>query len=98
MIFDFKVTDDLWNITEKSPALKSENWTKLAVERLRKFEIELVNAMRKDGWDGNEDPNEVQWSFAGALFYSIILITTIGEQKFLSSSPSHLDSFAIVEV
>ena len=36
-------------------------------------------AMKKDGWDGNEDESSIQWTFSGALFYSIIVITTIGE-------------------
>lgn len=35
--------------------------------------------MKQDGWDGNEDENVIQWTFAGALFYSIIVITTIGK-------------------
>lgn len=34
--------------------------------------------MKKEGWDGSEDLNNIQWTFAGALFYSIIVITTIG--------------------
>jgi hypothetical protein len=37
--------------------------------------------MKSDGWDGTEDETVVQWSFAGALFYSIIVITTIGKQR-----------------
>lgn len=35
--------------------------------------------MKLKGWDGDEDTNKIQWSFSGALFYSIIVITTIGE-------------------
>lgn len=36
--------------------------------------------MKDDGWDGYEpDQNKTQWSFLGSLFYSIIVITTIGE-------------------
>jgi len=36
----------------------------------------------KEGWDGSEEENNIQWTFAGALFYSIIVITTIGESIF----------------
>lgn len=35
--------------------------------------------MKKDGWDGIEDVDQIQWTFFGALFYSIIVITTIGK-------------------
>lgn len=35
--------------------------------------------MKKDGWDGIESEDKIQWTFSGALFYSIIVITTIGE-------------------
>lgn len=38
--------------------------------------------MKEDGWDGYEpEANKTQWTFTGSLFYSIIVITTIG--KFL---------------
>jgi len=36
-----------------------------------------------NGWDldylGDEDKTELQWTFAGALLYSITVITTIGQ-------------------
>lgn len=35
--------------------------------------------MKKNGWDGIESEDKIQWTFSGALFYSIIVITTIGE-------------------
>jgi hypothetical protein len=43
------------------------------------FEGKLVTAMKDDGWNGFEDENQTQWSLTGSLFYSIIVITTIGE-------------------
>lgn len=45
---------------------------------MQQFEEKLLTKM-KEGWDGKEEVNDIQWTFAGALFYSIIVITTIGE-------------------
>ena len=33
---------------------------------------------RKQGWNGSEDENKIQWTFVGSLFYAIVCITTIG--------------------
>lgn len=47
---------------------------------LQDFETRILKAMKEDGWDGWEDEDKkIQWTFAGSLFYSIIVITTIGE-------------------
>ena len=45
---------------------------------MQMFDREILNAMKVKGWDGIEDINTTQWTFSGALFYSIIVITTIG--------------------
>ncbi|XP_063845847.1 uncharacterized protein LOC135091804 isoform X1 [Scylla paramamosain] len=73
-----EVTDDLWNITKNDIVLNETKWSLSVRHRLIKFEKSLIKAIKNDGWDGNEDPETRQWTFAGALFYSIILITTIG--------------------
>ncbi|XP_069987444.1 uncoordinated protein 58 [Penaeus vannamei] len=74
-----KVTDDLWVITDDMKVLNESMWAASVRERLKLFERSLISAIKNDGWDGSEDLNTQQWTFAGALFYSIILITTIGE-------------------
>ncbi|KAJ9596728.1 hypothetical protein L9F63_012251 [Diploptera punctata] len=72
------VTDFLWDLFQKTEVLKEDNWTDHVRNRLKMFEQDLLRSMKSDGWDGTEDENVVQWTFAGALFYSIIVITTIG--------------------
>ncbi|KAJ1524017.1 hypothetical protein ONE63_010560 [Megalurothrips usitatus] len=73
------VTQWLWMMTSDTDVLRQDNWTLEAIERLKIFEQELLWAMRSQGWDGIEDASKLQWTFLGALFYSIIVITTIGE-------------------
>ena len=45
-----------------------------------------MTKMKSDGWDGDENTEHVQWTFAGALFYSIIVITTIGSLTSVQTS------------
>ncbi|XP_034943361.1 uncharacterized protein [Chelonus insularis] len=72
------VTEDLWSMTQTVKVLRRENWTRDVVEKLKAFETDLLLKMKKEGWDGTENIDNIQWTFAGALFYSIIVITTIG--------------------
>lgn len=72
------MTQWLWTLTSSTNVLHQENWTLSAIDRLKQFETELLWSMRTQGWDGIEDEAKLQWTFAGALFYSIIVITTIG--------------------
>lgn len=73
------VTSDLWKFTQDSAVLQQENFTANVTERLLQFEKDLIFAIRRSGWDGEEDTSIRQWTFTGALFYSIIVITTIGK-------------------
>ncbi|XP_024083888.1 TWiK family of potassium channels protein 7-like isoform X2 [Cimex lectularius] len=68
----------MWKMTQEMEVLRYDNWTINAEARIRDFEKELVKAIKKGGWDGSEGPEALQWTFAGSLFYSIIVITTIG--------------------
>ncbi|XP_022245756.1 potassium channel subfamily K member 18-like isoform X2 [Limulus polyphemus] len=70
---------DLWRITNKLNVLYEANWTLAVGGRLREFEQTVVNAVRNEGYDGREvEALELQWSFPGALLYSLTVITTIG--------------------
>jgi len=73
------VTTDLWKYTKNSLVLQQDNFTTNVTARLQKFEDDLIYAIKRKGWDGEEDTKIQQWTFTGALFYSIIVITTIGE-------------------
>lgn len=81
-----KLTDSLWEVTARSSLLEEGNWTREAVVQLRGFEVTVVQAVRKEGYDGKEDA-QLQWSFTGALLYSIIVITTIGYGNIAPKTP-----------
>lgn len=72
------VTASIWQMTQRQPVLKEQNWTTMVGLTLQEFEVSLIEAMKSKGWDGSEDLGRQQWTFGGALFYSIIVITTIG--------------------
>lgn len=72
------VTDYIWLISKEMEYFEEVNWTSIVKKRLEVFENDLLLAMTRDGWDGNENVETIQWTFSGALFYSIIVITTIG--------------------
>ncbi|XP_008556982.1 uncharacterized protein LOC103577895 [Microplitis demolitor] len=82
------VTEKLWIMTQSAEILIRKNWTDDVVEKLRAFETDLLKKMKKDGWDGSEEEDEIQWTFAGALFYSIIVITTIGYGHISPKTPN----------
>ena len=73
------ITGDLWEMTEKMKLLNKTNWTMTVRDKLKNFEILIVTAMKKDGWDGSESLEKRNWTFSGSLFYSIVVITTIGK-------------------
>ncbi|XP_070505687.1 uncharacterized protein [Chironomus tepperi] len=68
----------IWNQTDKMMYLKQEVWINETIRHLMDFETQLLKAMKDDGWDGYPPGSKPQWTFSGSLFYSIIVITTIG--------------------
>lgn len=58
--------------------LYERNWTQLVHQQLRQFEASVVEATRAHSRDLLLD-QELQWSFSGALLYSVTVVTTIGQ-------------------
>ncbi|XP_035219841.1 potassium channel subfamily K member 18-like [Stegodyphus dumicola] len=73
-----KVIEYLWELTNSGEIINESKWYENATVTIRNYEMTLVKAMRKEGYDGHNDTDNLQWSFSGALLYSIIVITTIG--------------------
>ncbi|XP_003737626.1 TWiK family of potassium channels protein 7 [Galendromus occidentalis] len=81
------VSVDLWKITNSSRVLEHKQWKSEALQVLKKFEDQVVRAVRKEGYDGNDHGEPPQWSFTGSLLYSIIVITTIGYGNVAPKTP-----------
>lgn len=74
------ITNYLWNYTQTEPVLNESVWIMNATKILEEFESKIVQSIKYRGWDGNEDINKLRWTKIGSLFYSIIVITTIGKR------------------
>lgn len=75
----FNLTERIWLLSDDALVLRESDWMANVSKHLASFEKQILTAIKTDGWDGDEDPLKSQWTFAGSLFYSIIVITTIGE-------------------
>lgn len=73
----------LWNLTLDMNIFYPENWTHTAEQILENYTTIIYLATKKQGWDGKDGPQELQWTFAGSLLYSITVITTIGQSFYL---------------
>ncbi|XP_069135862.1 uncharacterized protein [Argopecten irradians] len=72
--------EELRNIVNTLNHLDKEPWKEKAEVIMKKFQLDLYTKTKTQGWDGVDDvvQGERQWTFVGALLYSVILITTIG--------------------
>jgi len=66
----------------RAAAAERHNFTSRVEDIFRSFQREVRDAVKDQGWDGNDDMDEtqMQWSFAGALLYAVTVTTTIGLQ------------------
>ena len=76
----------LWRITERLNTLHEANWTAETRAVVDEFAACVVAAVTGEGYSGS-DEHERQWSFPGALLYSITVITTIGERHSRNLKP-----------
>ncbi|KAH8303675.1 hypothetical protein KR018_011133 [Drosophila ironensis] len=74
----FNLTENIWLLSDDALVLRENDWMANVSKHLANFEKQILTAIKADGWDGDEDLRKSQWTFAGSLFYSIIVITTIG--------------------
>ena len=65
----------LWNYTMELNVLHPERWMREVLANIKEFEDHVVHAMLTDGYGTTVE----QWSFSGALLYSVTVITTIGK-------------------
>ena len=59
--------------------LSQPEWSEKAEVILKDFQMSVFRSVKEGGWDGRDEADEeMQWSFAGSLLYSVTIITTIG--------------------
>jgi hypothetical protein len=76
----------LWELTARVNVLHPDTWAELADRILENYTLVVYTYAKTKGWDGGgtDDDERTQWTFAGALLYSITVITTIGESSQIS--------------
>jgi len=67
----------------------------MAGELLRNYTREVVLAIKKDGWDGEDEYSKLQWSYAGSLLFSVTVITTIGILRHYTATTRHIGLLTI---
>jgi len=71
----------LWTMTARLNVLDRKNWTAIADVLLDNLTREVFLATSSKGYDGSSDETSApRWNFAGALLYSVTVITTIGKK------------------